>query len=138
MAVPKRRTSRAGGPASGRVPTATGHVLVVCGTGPCDDRMLAHTVDALSGVVRGGRHSILVRSGCTAGPVACLVRGRGPMVAVQPCDAHQRPAGPATRVGPLRSVADVDALVTWLRDGTGRLPDHLLAVQHTLNAATRN
>jgi hypothetical protein len=41
-------------------------------------------------------------------------------------------------VGPLRSAADVDALVTWLRDGTGPLPDRLLGVQHTMNAATRN
>jgi hypothetical protein len=93
MAVPERRT---GEPVSGRVPTATGHVLVVCGTGPRDDRMLARTVDALSGVVRGGRHGIQVRSGCTAGPVACLVRGRGPMVrpAVRRAPAPGRPGDP--------------------------------------------
>ncbi|HEY4421025.1 MAG TPA: hypothetical protein VGN22_15990, partial [Pseudonocardia sp.] len=98
-------------------------------------------IDALRGVVRGSRYGVLVTTGCLFGEAACGVRPRAPVVLVQACDQDRRPTGRAVRVGPLRTGADVDALVAWLRTGhldPAELPSRLLDLHRQAVAAPLN
>jgi hypothetical protein len=100
------------------VVTATGYTAVVC-TAP----------------------GVLVVAGCTLGAVVCRLRPPAPLVVVQPCDVQRRPIGPAVRVGPLRSRADVTELVLWLgraRFDVDALPDRLAVTHRAVGAATVN
>lgn len=118
----------------------SGFLVVLCGTARCGGPLQERATEVLGAAVRAASHSVLVRSGCTAGPVACRMRAPGPMVVVQPCDRRLRPAGPAVRIGPLRSDADLDALIDWLgadRD-PDRLPEHLAGTHRSMIAAGRN
>lgn len=117
-----------------------GHVLVLCGAPTCAGEVHAQALEALAEVVRTSSHGMLVRGGCTSGPVACRLRPAGPMLVVQACDARLHATAPALRVGPLRGRADVDAVAAWLRDGAdpARLPGHLVATHRTMSAAAQN
>jgi hypothetical protein len=117
------------------MPTAAGtrFTAVLCtapGCGIDDDGTVAgRLIDALRGAVRASRHGVLVTTGCLFGSAACGVRATAPVVLVQACDAERRPIGLAVRVGPLRTTADVDVLVSWLRAGRldpAALPARLL------------
>ena len=123
----------------------TGFTTVVCqspGCGHGDPRAVAGQLfAALRLAVRESRHGVLVSAGCLLGPSICGARATAPMVLVQACDAERRAVAPAMRVGPLRTVADVDALAAWLRAGDldlGLLPAHLLTVHRRAAAAPLN
>jgi hypothetical protein len=98
-------------------------------------------IDALRGVVRSSRYGVLVTTGCLFGEAACGVRARAPVVLVQGCDADRMPTGPAVRIGPLRTGADVEVLASWLRAGhldPGELPARLLDLHRRAAAAPLN
>jgi hypothetical protein len=121
----------------------TGFTAVVCRSQGCADpgTVAPHLVDALRAAVRESPLGVLVSTGCLLGPSACCGRAAAPVVLVQRCDAERRPVAPAVRVGPVRTVADVEALVSWLRTGRlepGELPGHLLAAHRLMAAAPRN
>jgi hypothetical protein len=126
-------------------PGPVGFTAVVCrsvGCGASDPGTVAvHLFAALAAVVRASRHGVLVSTGCLLGPSACGARTAAPMLVVQPCDEERRPVGVAVRLGPLRTTADVDALVAWLRAGrlaADGLPAHLVGVHHRMAAAPLN
>jgi hypothetical protein len=123
----------------------SGFTAVVCRSAACgrgDSGTVAEELfAALRDTVRRTRHGVLVSSGCLIGPSACRTRAPAPFVLVQPCDPERRPRGSAVHVGPLRTRADVETLVTWLRDGrldAGLLPAHLLGVHRRMAAAPLN
>lgn len=110
-----------------------GFTAVVCRSARCgaDDAgtVAADLFAALRAAVRESPLGVLVGTGCLLGPPACRARATAPVVAVQPCDAVRTPTGPAVGIGPLRTAADVDALVRWLRAGRldpALLPAHLV------------
>lgn len=126
-------------------PATTGFTAVLCtapGCGPGDAATVSgHLLATLRAVVRGSRHGLLVSAGCVVGSTACGLRPTAPMVLVQPCDAARHPVGPALRVGPLRTRADVDALGAWLRVGEldlALLPAHLRQLHRRVAAAQSN
>jgi hypothetical protein len=127
------------------VPEAAGFTAVLCsarGCGPGDSATVSRRLAAtLREVVCSSRHGVLVGAGCVVGPSVCALRPTAPVVLVQPCDAERRPVRCAVRVGPLRTLADVEALGVWLRAGDldpARLPAHLLDVQRRAAAAPAN
>lgn len=116
----------------------TGFTAVVCGAAGCDDGAV---LDALRAVVRSSPQGVLVRSGCTLGPVACRLRVPGALVLVQPCDARGAPAGAAVRVGPLVTDHDRRTVARWLGGGPldpTALPTHLTGLHRRTRAAARN
>jgi hypothetical protein len=127
------------------VAPGVGFTAVLCsapGCGVDDDGTVAgRLIDALRAVVRASRHGVLVTTGCLFGTAACGVRARAPVVLVQACDEERRPIGIALRVGPLRTTADVDLLVSWLRAGhldPAALPARLLDLHRRAVVAPLN
>lgn len=123
----------------------TGFTVVLCtaaGCGPRDPGTVSqHLVAALRDTVRSSRHGVLISAGCVVGTGGCALRPTAPVVLVQPCDVERRPCTAAVRVGPLRTVADVDALAGWLRTGEldpTLLPAHLLDLQRRALSAPLN
>jgi hypothetical protein len=111
-----------------------------CGTGD-DGTVAERLVEELRGVVRASRLGVFVTTGCLFGASACAVRAKAPVVLVQACDARRRPMSVALRLGPLRTGADVDALVSWLRSGRldpDELPERLLVLHRRVIAAPTN
>lgn len=110
---------------------ALGATVVYCAGAACSRSDLAIR-ERLREMIRHCDHGVLVSAPCLLGAVGCPAglgaRGDG-LVLVQPCDVEDRRAsGPAVLVGPVRCAADLDALCTWLREGTwnaDRLPAHL-------------
>lgn len=94
---------------------AEGCTVVLCQAQPCVTALAL--MPALRAAVRAIPHGVLIASGCTFGTLPCRTRTPGPVVLVQPCDVARRPAGPAVRVGPMRTRSDVADLVAWLRAG---------------------
>ena len=92
----------------------TGFTLIVCETcadaGPQDLAPLRETV-------RRSPHGVMVRVRCPLGTLFCHARkavaNAGRVVLVQPCTADRSPLGAAVVVGPVRTAADVAALVRW-------------------------
>ncbi|WP_433287120.1 hypothetical protein ACQPZQ_32360 [Pseudonocardia sp. CA-142604] len=128
-----------------RSASGSGFTVVLCTTPACgagdEGTVAGKLIDALRGAVRTSRYGVLVTTGCLFGGAACGVRARAPMVLVQACDPGRRPTGPAVRIGPLRTGADVDALVTWLRTGhldPAVLPARLLDLHRRAIAAPLN
>jgi hypothetical protein len=119
-------------------PVRGGFTAVLCTASRCgvgDGATAAGPlVDALRATVRASRLGVLVSTGCLVGEGVCLRRPAAPIVLVQPCDEHRRPTSAALRIGPLRTVADVDVLEAWLR--AGRLDPELLPV-HLLDMHRR-
>ena len=96
---------------------------------------------ALRTAVRDSRHGVLVSAGCLLGQSVCGARATAPVVLVQPCDTERRPVGLGVRIGPLRTVADAEALVAWLRSGDldpALLPAHVLSLHRRMTAAPLN
>jgi hypothetical protein len=128
-----------------RSASGAGFTVVLCTASACgvgdEGTVAGKLIDALRGVVRASRYGVLVTTGCLFGETACGVRARAPVVLVQACDPDRRPTGPALRIGPLRTGADVDALVTWFRTGhldPAGLPARLLALHRRAVAAPLN
>jgi hypothetical protein len=128
-----------------RSASGTGFTVVLCTTSACgagdEGTVAGKLIDALRGVVRASRYGVLVTTGCLFGEAACVMRARAPVVLVQACDPDRRPTGPALRIGPLRTSADVDALITWLRTGhldPVGLPPRLLDLHWRAVAAPLN
>lgn len=94
---------------------AEGCTVVVCQAEPCCAALAL--MPALRAAIRATPHGVLIASGCTLGTLTCRTRTPGPVVLVQPCDVERRPAGPAVRIGPVRTRSDVADLVAWLRTG---------------------
>lgn len=117
--------------------TCSGYTAVTCVAPRCgladEGTVGAHVVESVREVVRAGRHGVLVSAGCMLGAL-CARRPVAPVVLVQPCDEDRRPTCHVVAVGPLRTEADVEALVAWLR--TGDLDPRLLPA-HLLDAARR-
>jgi hypothetical protein len=126
-------------------PAPTGFTVIVCRSATCgrggSGGVAEHLFGALREAVRSTRHGVLVSTGCLLGHATCAGRAPGPVVLVQPCDAERAPLGPAVRIGPLSSAADVEALAAWLRAGLldpGLLPARLLGVHRRMAAAPLN
>jgi hypothetical protein len=122
-----------------------GFTAVACrseGCGNGDGATMAEDLfAALRTAVRDSRYGVLVSAGCLLGQSICGARATAPVVLVQPCDAERRPVGVAVRIGPLRTAADVEVLVAWLRGGDldpGLLPAHVLSVHRGMTAAPLN
>ena len=126
--------------------SSAGFTAVLCTSPACgvgDEGTVTNgLIDALRAVVRSSRFGVLVTTGCLFGGVACGGKAtRSPVVLVQACDTQRRPTGIAVRVGPMRTDADVEALVSWLRSGhldAGALPARLLAMHRRAAAAPLN
>jgi hypothetical protein len=128
-----------------RSASGAGFTVVLCTAPACgagdEGTVAGKLIDALRGVVRASRYGVLVTTGCLFGEAACATRARAPVVLVQSCDPDRRPTGLAVRIGPLRTGADVDALVTWLRTGhldPAQLPARLLDLHRRAVAAPLN
>jgi hypothetical protein len=127
------------------VPDAAAYTAVLCRAPRCGagdpGTVWSRSAAALRAAVATSRQGVLVSAGCLVGPAACGLRPSAPLVVVQPCDTDRNPTGPALRIGPLRTEADVDALAAWLRAGDldGALrPAHLLDLHRRAAAAPRN
>ncbi|WP_421106457.1 hypothetical protein [Streptomyces sp. NEAU-S77] len=83
---------------------------------------------------------MLVSTGCLGKILDCR-RRRGLYAAVQPCAVDRKPSGPVVRAGPIVTIADAEALGTWLRRGMpddGSLPDRLRAAPAPSHVAHLN
>lgn len=127
------------------MPDAAAYTAVLCCAPRCGEgdpgTAWSDTATALRATVAAGRYGVLVSAGCLVGPAACGLRPSAPLVVVQPCDTDRNPTGPALRIGPLRTAADVDALAGWLRAGdldAALLPAHLLDLHRRAAAAPLN
>jgi hypothetical protein len=114
---------------------ADGYTALVCAAPGCGlgdpATVAAHLVDVVRDAVGSSSHGILVSTGCLFDRASCRLRPTAPVVLVQPCDEERRPTAHATRIGPLRTMVDVESLGGWLRAGDldpGLLPAHLLVL----------
>jgi hypothetical protein len=122
-----------------------GFTAVACRSEGCADGDAATVADdlfsALRTAVRDSRHGVLVSAGCLLGQSICGARATAPVVLVQRCNTERRPVGAGVRIGPLRTAADVEAVVAWLRSGAldpRRLPAHVLSLHCGMSAAPLN
>ncbi|WP_234357123.1 hypothetical protein [Streptomyces sp. NBRC 110028] len=87
-------------------------------------------MESLRKAVQSSSHGVLVSTGCLGKILDCRRPHHGLYAAVQQCAVDRKPSGPVVRVGPIVTVADADALGTWLRRGMpddGAQPDRLRA-----------
>lgn len=119
---------------------ADGYMAIVCAALGCHSELSSDTTAAVRDRVGSSRYGVMVVSGCFFGPVMCRLRPTGQMVVVQPCDVDNAPQGPAVRLGPVRSTADVSAIRACLTNGfhADDIPPHLLAMHRDIQAAAGN
>jgi hypothetical protein len=92
-------------------------------------------------VVRSSRLGVLVVARCPLGYLACGLRSPGQILVLQPCDARQRPIGPAVRLGPLLTDEDVTVAEAWVREGRfdpELLPERLVSLHRMMRSYVRN
>ncbi len=97
-------------------------------------------MESLRKAVQSSSHGVLVSTGCLGKILDCR-RRRGLYAAVQPCAVDRKPSGPVVRAGPIVTIADAEALGTWLRRGMpddGSLPDRLRAAPAPSHVAHLN
>lgn len=109
--------------------------VVACRHHACEPNGDLPVLEMLAEAVRCCRHGVLVSATCPL-PHACpglagrAALGAGATVFVQPCTTQDRsPYGPAVRLGPIRTMAELLDACAWIvRDeGHGIPPQHLLA-----------
>lgn len=82
----------------------------------CADEQVVHRLR--QGVSRCP-HGVMVATRCLRGLLRCR-SSHGLHAAVQPCSEDREPRGVVTRLGPIRTEADAEAVVAWLLAG---MPD---------------